>query len=315
MTEETRTCPACGQPASVQAKYCPECGTAMNAPWAAPEVQTEDESAPTNREPQRAAAPEPAPTAARSRRPLILLMAVLALLVAGGITGAVIASTPSDTSKRDTERASAPATTAPVTNQPEDTDGDGTPDSSDPDPYASNDTSADDTADNDLESSPSGDEDTTEPDEADGRDTAETNVRVGDAAADDDVTFKVTSLQTVQSIPVDEYSDPIVRKPGTKLIRADITWKNNTNAPLDIFCGQEPAILLDQDQRNFQPRDVTLDIAGNETCGDELQPGFKQSVTLAFQIPADSKTLGLILWNKDAEDDFDGSSSSIFFEK
>jgi hypothetical protein len=140
-------------------------------------------------------------------------------------------------------------------------------------------------------------------------------VGIGEPGVDEDLTFKVTSIEAVQAIPVDEYSDPIVRRQGTKLIRVDLTYKNNTSDGIDPFCGGRSIVLLDRDERNFDPIDNYIDIAGNEICGDELQPGFKRSVTIAFQIPRDSKTLGVVLWNGESDDDYSGELSNVFVSK
>jgi hypothetical protein len=241
------------------------------------------------------------------RFPLVLVPVLIIAAILGGVVFA--ASMGNGTSDNPTgQRAAAPATAT----EPRDTDGDGTPNDEDPNPYSAR-ADEDGGVDDDLSEAPSADEGEPETDE-DGRKLPEKIVPVGATAIDDDVTFKVLALEPVQSIATDEYSDPVTRVEGSKLIKAVIMWKNNTDAPLDIFCGGEPAILLDQDERNFQPKDVTLDIAGNETCGEELQPGFKQTVTLAFQMPRESSTYGLGLWNSGSEDDPSGDTF-VLFEK
>jgi hypothetical protein len=80
--------------------------------------------------------------------------------------------------------------------------------------------------------------------------------------------------------------------------------------PLGSATQRHSAILLDQNARNFDPIDDQIDIANNGPC-DDVQPGFKQTVTLAFQMPKDSNTTELVLWNDAAEDDFDGSQSDV----
>jgi hypothetical protein len=207
-----------------------------------------------------------------------------------------------------------PAQTNPV-NQ-DDTDGDGIPDANDGAPYDANSTTAP-SEDDDFGDAPSADEeDDSSLDDAEQDGPSHTRVNVGEAGVDDDVTFKVLSLEAVSSIPTDEYSDgPITAKPGAKLVKAVVRWKNNMSKSADIFCGGNSAILLDQNDRNFDPIDDQIDIAGNNICGEDVQPGFTQTVTLAFQMPKDSNTTALALWNSDFEDDYDGQQTDVLVVK
>jgi hypothetical protein len=132
-------------------------------------------------------------------------------------------------------------------------------------------------------------------------------IAIGGAASDDDITFKATSFKRVYSIAVDEYSDgPILPAKGAKLYTAQVTWKNNTDASLGMFCGGGGALLFDEDGRQFDlDSESMLDIPGNETCGDDVQPGFKQTETLVFRTPKTATPNVLLLWN--SEDEYDGS--------
>ncbi|CAB4935504.1 unannotated protein [freshwater metagenome] len=143
-----------------------------------------------------------------------------------------------------------------------------------------------------------------------------TETGVPGVGVDDDVTFRVSSIEAVSSLPTDGFEDgPMVAAKGAKLIAAVVTWKNNMNSGQDIFCGGNSTVLLDDKGRQFDPVDDQIWIVGNDICGDEVQPGFKQTVTLAFQIPSDAEIGGLVLWNSDSEDDDDGESSSLLFRK
>jgi hypothetical protein len=136
---------------------------------------------------------------------------------------------------------------------------------------------------------------------------------VGETAEDDGVLFEVISLQVVDSIAVGELSDgPVTPAEGAQLVQADVRWENDTSAPVDPFCGGGSATLLDGEERNFDPTDDTLDISGNETCGDEVQPGFKQDITLAFQLPDDAEIGGLALWNGSDDIDVGGETFVLF---
>ena len=126
--------------------------------------------------------------------------------------------------------------------------------------------------------------------------------------------FRVTRLEEVDLIRTDELTpQPMRPSTGAKLIRADIVYKNNTSVPVDVFCGGGSSVLLDADQRNFQPKDGYIDIAGNDVCGNEIQPGFKSNVTLGFEMPDDAQIGGLVLWNGSDESDSTGEASNVVF--
>jgi hypothetical protein len=129
---------------------------------------------------------------------------------------------------------------------------------------------------------------------------------------DDGMRVKVTSVQKVDSIPaVDEYSEPVLDRKSSSLIQVKLTVKNGTKSAIDPLCGGGNGfVLLDQDDRNFEPLDSLLDI-NNNVCGDGIQPGFKSSYTLAYRLPAGSKASALVVWNDDAEDDFSGDISQL----
>jgi hypothetical protein len=334
MGEETRSCPECDAQNAADAKFCSQCATPLvttqaqeiEALEAAAAAETEQPTAeqPTAEvhgegEPHRtetAENDEPAVTPVAAAQPGTLTVTRKKALVGGGVLVALIVgiavalavSLSGGAAKPKPQRAAAtqPAQTAPVNT--EDTDGDGIPDANDSDPYAAADT-ADDSSTDEFDNAPDETDDSFL-DDAD-EETAHTAVSVGEPATDDDVTFKVLSLEPVSSLPTDEFSDgPITPKKGAKLVKAVVTWKNNTSKSESIFCGGGSAILLDQNARNFDPIDDQIDIANNGLC-DDVQPGFKQTVTLAFQMPKDSNTTELVLWNDAAEDDFDGSQSDV----
>ncbi len=138
-------------------------------------------------------------------------------------------------------------------------------------------------------------------------------VTVGETAEDDGVIFEVTSLEVVESIVLDEFiGGSITPTEGAQLVQADVTWQNDTSTSIDPFCGGGSAALIDTDDRNFDPTDDTVDIAGNETCGEEVQPGFKQDLKLAFQLPDDAEMGGLALWNSSDDLDIGGETFVLF---
>jgi hypothetical protein len=146
--------------------------------------------------------------------------------------------------------------------------------------------------------------------ESDDAPTATATVAIGKPAVDDDITFKVQSLDVVSasSIAVSDFSDPIKSRAGAKIVKAVITWKNNMSTPTDIFCGGGSAVLVDRDGNNYNPMDHLTDLAGNDICGDEVGPGFRRTDTLLFELPSKALTGSIALWNGSAEDDSQGDT-------
>jgi hypothetical protein len=347
MSDVIRACPSCGAENNENAKFCSQCATPLETTQeqeiAALEVAaaadatgasdkpnlehygaergTEDDGAERDGGEEAGFAwpttPEPAAADAGSftisRRSALIAGGGLAAVVA--VVAVVLAVTLSGGSSAKTDRTSADTKppTQPTKTDPtaQDTDGDGTPDIEDGAVFDANSTTApEDSSTDEFDDAPSADEEDDYLDDTE-EETSHTTVQVGEPAADDDITFKVVSLEAVSSIATDEFSDgPITAKSGTKLVKAVVRWKNNTQKSQDIFCGGGSAILLDQDSRNFDPIDNQIDIAGNNIC-DDVQPGFTQTVTLAFQMPKDSNTTELVLWNGDSEDDYDGKQTDI----
>jgi hypothetical protein len=337
MGDQTRSCRTCQAENAEDAKFCSQCATPLETTQeqevaALEEAVTHEagerdhiaESA-AKETAIRAAVEQPtggAPagqTTVASTSSGAFVSRKTALLIGSGVTVlvaviAVAAALALGGGSADNKRASA-GTTAQLTKTDatqQDTDGDGTPDTEDGAVFDANSTTApvDDNPTDEFDDAPSSD-DEDYLDDAD-EETEHTSVSVGEPAVDDDVTFKVLSLEAVSSISTGEFSDgPITAKPGAKLVKAVVTWKNNMDDGADIFCGGGSAILLDQNERNFDPIDDQIEISGNEMCGGDVQPGFKQTVTLAFQMPKNSNTTELVLWNSDAEEDYDGEQSDV----
>jgi hypothetical protein len=139
--------------------------------------------------------------------------------------------------------------------------------------------------------------------------------QVGGTGIDDGLAFRVLSIERVPEIQLDEFSDPPVARPvkGAKLIEAKVVVTNKGSVSVDPFCGGGGATLLDVNDRNFDSlSDIALDIPGNQVCGDELQPGFRDTYTLVFQTPESAKVAGIALWNGNSEEDFSGETYVVF---
>jgi hypothetical protein len=251
------------------------------------------------------------PEAGRGRMALAGVLLGVVAITLGGVGVAIVddafdSLTGDDEPQRAQRQALQPTTTATAPDGEErDTDGDGTPDSQDPEPFASGVGDGD-----DVDDAPtSGDQDEFEEDAPRQR-----AISVGEAAVDDDITFKVTSISSVDSIPGSEFSEgPLTPRSGAKLVRVDLTYRNNTQTPVDLLCGGASGfVLLDEDDRNYEPVDDLLDLAGNdEVCSENVQPGFRSQVVLAFQVPRGRRVGGLVMWNSEAEDDYNGQATQV----
>jgi hypothetical protein len=171
----------------------------------------------------------------------------------------------------------------------EDTDDDGIPDSSDPDPY-----------------SPAN---TDEPEEPE---TAQKVLTIGQGGRDEGLGFKVLSLEQVESIPAaDEFEESIYPPSGGKLYAAKLEVKNFGDVKADPFCGGVGgAVLLDEQDRNYEYEDA-VGAAGNDwICLDGIAPGFTAQAILGFKVPRSFRMGGLVLWDSESSD-FDGSESNL----
>ena len=144
--------------------------------------------------------------------------------------------------------------------------------------------------------------------------TVQKQIRINDAATDDDVTFRVTRIWPVQSIPLYGTSLELPRQPDEKLVRLDLRWKNNMGRPADLFCaGARGAVLLDAFGKNYRPLRSSLDAEGNEQiCNEPVPPGGTQAVKLWYRLEAGTPVGGAVIWNNLAEDDPGGGKTDVF---
>lgn len=139
--------------------------------------------------------------------------------------------------------------------------------------------------------------------------------RVGQTAGDDGVLFRVDGVEEADSFYVGDYTDTIVPGPGAKLYIATITYKNNRDLAIDPFCGGGSAVLLDGRDRNYDWDNDSIYLESNNICQDGTQPGFKDTVKIAFRVPASRQVAAIAVWNGDSDgEDVSGDASYIVFE-
>jgi len=143
-----------------------------------------------------------------------------------------------------------------------------------------------------------------------------TTRRVGQAATDNDLSFKVVEFDEAKALPAsEEASEPPRASKGAKIVGARVEIKNNGSTKVDPYCGGGGAVLLDEEGNNYEPISEVFGVKGNDSvCGDGISPGFRDTLTLPFEIPSDVEIGGLVLWNPEVEEDSDGEVDDLLFE-
>lgn len=136
------------------------------------------------------------------------------------------------------------------------------------------------------------------------------DVKVGQPGRDGGITFVVRGMRPVGSVPRGEFSDgPLRPVAGAKLFVADVEYRNDGKEGVLPFCGSSSAVLVDEADRNFTPVDSMTEFVGNDELCDQVQPGFRGRVTLAFEVPRAARVATLVLWDdREPGDDFDARS-------
>jgi hypothetical protein len=121
-------------------------------------------------------------------------------------------------------------------------------------------------------------------------------------ASDGTEQFKLLSVRSVQSIAQD-FDSPIAAVSGARFIIATVEIRNDGRVAVQPFCGGDGSILIDSKDRNYSVNDNEMNLSGNTVCGDDLQPGFRNSFKVLFQVPVSSRITNLAVWNTDQASD------------
>lgn len=137
--------------------------------------------------------------------------------------------------------------------------------------------------------------------------------KIGWVEVDGSLQFRVNSFRaTTAALAVQQYSDPVIARKGAKFIVVNVTVKNIGKVAVTPFCGGTGSVLVDHEDRNFQPIDQLYSLAGNEDiCGGELNPGFRATVDLAFEVPKDVVRDSIALWDPNEDGDYTGDASHV----
>lgn len=131
----------------------------------------------------------------------------------------------------------------------------------------------------------------------------------GPALTDGSMTVQVNSLEATRSkVPNNPYSDQITPVGGAKLVVAEVIVLNDGRKSISPFCGGSGSTLVDDSERNYDQDTRTNDVAGNDICIDDIQPGFKKTYKLLYQIPLEAKVDSIAIWDTDEESDYFGKT-------
>jgi hypothetical protein len=129
------------------------------------------------------------------------------------------------------------------------------------------------------------------------------------AGTDGDVTFRVLDVRPIASYST--YSGAHRPAAGAAFFQVRTQVANDGTKAADPFCGSNGVRIVDSKDREFKPSSDSITIDGNETSSDGERPGFRNTETLVFEVPAGAVPASVELWNKDDGDDYFGDATSV----
>jgi hypothetical protein len=136
--------------------------------------------------------------------------------------------------------------------------------------------------------------------------------RFGGVGVDGDIAFSVKGWRRVESVSQGQFSPTVRPAKGAAFVEVTVSYENRGKKAVSPFCGGQGATLIDEQDRNFDPdSDVAIFRPGSKIC-DDLQPGFKRTDVLVFEIPASAKENSVAVFNSSEDDDFLNESYVIF---
>lgn len=139
---------------------------------------------------------------------------------------------------------------------------------------------------------------------------------IGEEGRDGDLSYRVTSLSEVPSLPTVAFSGgDLLPKSNGKLVEATVEIRNEGRTKADPFCGQTGVVVLDREDRNYSLPPSFLEVEGNGwVCLNGIEPGFDRTATLPFHVPEDEQVSGIALWDSEERGDLNGNKSYLVFE-
>jgi hypothetical protein len=144
------------------------------------------------------------------------------------------------------------------------------------------------------------------------------SLSVGETGEDAGLKFKLTEVDEVDSLPVkDDYfgaPSSLSPKHGGKLIAAAFAFTNDGTKSVDIWCAFDlGARLIDNQNRQYDPVDDLYLVQGNTDCNEQIQPGFKTTETVVFEVPKSSGPVEIEFWNPNDGQDYFGEATAVTF--
>jgi hypothetical protein len=136
----------------------------------------------------------------------------------------------------------------------------------------------------------------------------------GGTGIDGNIAFTVKGWNKASSV-AQEYEAAEQAGPGATFWLVDVAYTNKGKTSVSPFCGSSGAVLIDEEDRNFDhDSSVGISMADNPLC-DDLQPGFRENVTLVFKTPSTAKPNSIAVWDDSETDDFSRESYVVFAPK
>lgn len=144
---------------------------------------------------------------------------------------------------------------------------------------------------------------------------------LGEAGTDGSLSFTLTGTRIADSVPRKKYEGPpLGARQGAKLVVADIEFLNDGQESVDIHCAFDlGSALHDAQDRQFDHVESLYEIEGNTDCNEYIQPGFRSTETIVFEIPADAEPAVVRLWDPNEGggafgDDAFGEQTSVVYD-
>lgn len=116
-------------------------------------------------------------------------------------------------------------------------------------------------------------------------------------------TATVTMVRSASSIELNEsnfrpgsglesYTD-VPAGPGAKFVIVKTRVVNNAKKSMDLTCSLPiSTVLIDDQNRNFDPIEGLYKVKDNPECNASLQPGFAEDMTWVYRVPTGTHVLG-----------------------
>lgn len=144
------------------------------------------------------------------------------------------------------------------------------------------------------------------------------NKLVGDTTTSGSLSMKLNKIEyptSIQTTGYDGMPPTLTPKQGNKYLAVSVEVKNDSKQPIDLTCSLPLQIraVNDKDQQ-YSIIEKLYDISGNPQCNAQLQPGMSSPIKYVFEMPSDTKTLGVV-WQDISDMNNRGDYATFVFQK